>query len=68
MLCDSAWVQYVVISQIEGIRSYHVSSRQPVDLFSTNTFTDSYNLTSDSMEIVLCDVALRLSIQDELID
>lgn len=66
LLCDSAYVQYVVISQIDGIRSYHVSDKQPVDLFNTNTFTDSYNLTSDSMKIVLCDDALRLSIKDEL--
>ena len=65
LLCDSAYVQYVVISQIDGIRSYHVSDKQPVDLFNTNTFTDSYNLTSDSMKIVLCDDALRLSIKDD---
>ena len=66
LLCDSAWVQYVVISQIEGVRSYHVSVPQGIDLANTNIFTDSYNLTSDSMKVVLCDDALRLSIQDEL--
>jgi len=68
LLCDSAWVQYVVISQIEGVRSYHVSVPQGIDLANTNIFTDSYNLTSDSMKVVLCDDALRLSIQDELVD
>ena len=66
LLCDSAYVQYVVISQIEGVRSYHVSYLQPVDLLNTNIFTASYSLTSDSMKIVLCDDALRLLIQDEL--
>ena len=68
LLCDSAWVQYVVISQIEGIRKYHVSYPQGIDLWSTNAFTSTYNLTSDSMKLVLCDDALRLSIQDELVD
>jgi len=66
LLCDSAWVQYIVISQIEGIRRYHVSDLQGIDLWSTSAFTSTYNLTSDSMNVVVCDVALRLSIQDEL--
>jgi hypothetical protein len=62
MLCSLDSVQFVIISQIEGIREYHVSD--PFEIPGSW----SYNVTSDDLEIRLCDEALRLSIKDELID
>ena len=54
-------VQFVAISQIEGVREYCVTEFVAIQLT-----THQETISKDDMKIALCDDALRLSIKDEL--
>jgi hypothetical protein len=62
IFCAGDSVQFVVVSQIEGVRKYFVSSPQEVSL--GNTWTR--NILNEDFNIALCADALRLLIKEEL--
>ena len=62
MLCSEDSVQFVIISQINGIREYHVSDQFEIP------GNWNYTVAREQLEIRLCDEAVRLSIKDELIN
>lgn len=56
-------VQFVAVSQIEGIRKWHVSDTIPL-----TAGTHPCVIETDEMDVALCDDALRLFIKDALTD
>jgi hypothetical protein len=60
-ISESEVVQFVSVSQIEGVRKYCVTSS--VDIQPTN---HEETIRKDDMEIALCDDALRLLIKEDL--
>lgn len=61
IFCSGDSVQFVVISQVEGIRRYHVT-----DIIEIPSNTWQISITNDDMKIALCDDALRLLIKEDL--
>jgi hypothetical protein len=62
IFCSGVSVQFVLISQIEGVKKYYVSD--PEEVSQNGTWIKK--IEDDDLEIALCADALRLLIKEEL--
>ena len=62
IFCPGEEVQFILISQIDGIKEYYVSSSEEVS--QNNTWVK--NIYANELEIALCADALRLLVKEEL--